>query len=383
MQDLIREDLTGTREMLKVVPFTSQYEEQVRRFNQRIEPMLAAPFPDDSQPDWLPREDGLDLYQEYFLAVDEASAVRGGYILKHQDFLIDGTIRSIADYRFPLSEGIVDRTYNFVGLRLLTHALKQQPRLFALGMGGFEQPLPKMLQAARWGLAPVPFYYRVVRPVAFLRNLVPLRRTLLRRTTCYIAALTGLGWLALKSYQAVRPTTRVPKSIAHERVEEFASWSDDVWAACKDRYTLIAVRDSTVLRALYPSSDNRFIRIKVTREGYVLGWAVLLATQMQGHRHFGQMKIGTLVDCLAEPGDAPIVAACARDVLEAEGVDLIVSNQSHAAWCDALAACGFMEGPTNFLLAASPKLAAPFKPFDRCRGSFHVNRGDGDGPIHL
>ena len=369
--------------MLNVVPFTPQYEEQVRRFNQRLEPALAAPFPDESQPDWLPRKDGLNLYQEYFLAVDEDSAVRGAYILKHQDFRVDGTIRSIADYRFPLSEGIIDGAYNFVGLRLLTHALTKQPRLFALGMGGFEQPLPKMLQAARWGLAPVPFYFRVVRPVAFLRNLAPLRTTSLRRTASDIAAVTGLGWLAVKSYQAVRATMRMPKSIACERVEEFATWSDDLWAACKDRYALIAVRDSTVLRALYPSADMRFIRIKITRDGRVLGWAVLLATQMQGHPHFGRMKVGTLVDCLADPGDAPIVAAYAREVLEAEGVDLIVTNQSHAAWCHALAACGFIEGPTNFLFAASPKFAAPFRPFDRCRGSFHVNRGDGDGPIHL
>jgi hypothetical protein len=369
--------------MLNVVPFKSEYEEQVRRFNRRLEPARAASFPEQSEPDWLPKKDGLNLYQEYFLAVDEGSVVRGGYILKHQDFVIDGTIQSIADYRFPLSEGIVDRTYNFVGLRLLAHALGRQPRLFALGMGGFEQPLPKMLQAARWGLAPVPFYFRVVRPVALLRNLAPLRRTALRRSACDIAAVTGLGWLAIKSYQAVRPTMRAPQSIACERVEEFAAWSDDLWAACKDRYALIAVRDSTVLRALYPGADKRFIRIKVTREGRVLGWAVLLATQMQGHRHFGRMKVGTLVDCLAAPGDAPIVAASARDVLEAEGVDLIVSNQSHAAWCEALAACGFVAGPTNFLFAASPKLAAPFQPLEQHRPSFHINRGDGDGPIHL
>ena len=369
--------------MLKVVPFTPVHEEAVRRFNRRLEPALAAPFPDRSQPDWLPKRDGMNLYQEYFLAVDEGPAVHGGYILKHQDFLIDGTIESIADYRFPLSEGILDQAYNFVGLRLLGSALGKQPRLFALGMGGSEQPLPKMLQAARWGLAPVPFYFRVVRPAAFLRNLAPLRRTWARRTLADMAAAIGLGWLAVKSYQVVRPAMRVPKSTVCEKVKEFGAWSDELWAACKDRYRLIAVRDSTVLQALYPADDKRFIRIRVTRDGKIVGWAVLLATQMQGHRHFGGMKVGTLVDCLSEPDNAAAVVACARDVLEAERVDLIVTNQSHAAWCRALTACGFIEGPTNFLFAASPKLSAAFRPFDQCRGSFHVNRGDGDGPIHL
>ncbi len=369
--------------MLKVVPFTPEYEAEVYRFNERLEPALAARFPEESRPDWLPRTEGLNLYQEYFLAVDEDSAVRGGYILKHQGFLVDGTIRSIADYRFPLSEGIVDQAYNFVGLRLLTSAIGKQPRLFALGMGGFEQPLPKMLRAARWGLASVPFYFRVVRPVAFLRNLAPLRRSLFRRAVSNMAAVSGLGWAATKSYQAVRTKLRVAKSTDCERVEEFGPWADDVWDACKDRYKLIAVRDSAVLGALYPSGEDRFIRIKVTRDDRVLGWAVLLATQMQGHRQFGGMKVGTLVDCLAEPGDAPVVVACARDVLEAEGVDLIISNQSHTAWCGALAACGFVEGPSNFIFAASPKLASPFKPFEEHGPSFHINRGDGDGPIHL
>ena len=63
------------------------------------------------------------------------------------------------------------------------------------------------------------------------------------------------------------------------------------------------------------------------------------------------------------------------------GVDLIVSNQLHAAWSLALLDAGFRLGPSNYLLAASPALAA-------CAGTarddeFHINRGDGDGPIHL
>ena len=62
-------------------------------------------------------------------------------------------------------------------------------------------------------------------------------------------------------------------------------------------------------------------------------------------------------------------------------MDLIVSNQLHAAWRKALAGAGFHHGPSNFLFAASPALAARIG--DAADDELHMNRGDGDGPIHL
>jgi hypothetical protein len=75
------------------------------------------------------------------------------------------------------------------------------------------------------------------------------------------------------------------------------------------------------------------------------------------------------------------VIRAATHVLERRGVDLIVSNQLHAAWGDALRAAGFRQGASNFLLAVSPALAASAG--GAGAGEFHVNRGDGAGPIHL
>ncbi len=104
---------------------------------------------------------------------------------------------------------------------------------------------------------------------------------------------------------------------------------------------------------------------------------------MSGHKQFGDMHVGTLVDCLAAPDDARDVVACARDVLKADGVDLIISNQSSEAWRHALQACGFLNGPSNLPFLAAPQLAALVQPFDEASRRFHINRGDGDGPIHL
>jgi hypothetical protein len=108
---------------------------------------------------------------------------------------------------------------------------------------------------------------------------------------------------------------------------------------------------------------------------------VLLDTQMRGHLQFGDMRVGSIVDCLAAPEQAGAVMRAAAGVLEERGVDLMVSNQLHRAWSDALQQAGFRKGPSNFLLALSPALAECVN--GAGDDGFHFNRGDGDGPIHL
>jgi hypothetical protein len=102
---------------------------------------------------------------------------------------------------------------------------------------------------------------------------------------------------------------------------------------------------------------------------------------MRDHKQFGGMRVGTIVDCLAPPASADSVVRAATSLLEQRGVDLIISNQLHAAWSRALLGAGFRRGPSNYLLALSPDFAAVAgtAPDDQ----FHFNRGDGDGPIHL
>jgi hypothetical protein len=127
---------------------------------------------------------------------------------------------------------------------------------------------------------------------------------------------------------------------------------------------------------------------------------------MEGHKQFGDMRVGTIVDCLAPPESAGDVIRAAAGLLEQRRVDLIVSNQLHRAWCTALVESGFRMGPSNYLLALSPALSGaaggektrpqagvdrlkPVPPLQADVGRlkptppFHFNRGDGDGPIHL
>lgn len=370
---------------LEIRPFLPEDQPRVAALNERLRAGNAGyRFPTSPVPAWLPPAPGRRLYQEHFLAVDAAGEVRGGYILKHQEFLVAGQVRSLADYQLPLSEGIIDTRFNFVGLRLLTNALGRQRLLFVLGVGASDEPLIRMLAAMRWRVATVPFFFRVVRPYRFLRNISYLRRRTGLRVACDMAAFTGLGWLALKAAGGLL-AGRLPRDpdVAWSEVASFASWADDIWEAAQPAYHLIAVRNREVLQILYPRQSARFIRLLVARQGRPVGWAVLLATPMTGHKYFGNMKVGTLVDCLALPGEEPAVVAAATEALHQRSVDLMVSNQAHETWQAALKRCGWLAGPSNFLFAASPDLARLLEPWQAGVMRFHLNRGDGDGPINL
>ena len=115
------------------------------------------------------------------------------------------------------------------------------------------------------------------------------------------------------------------------------------------------------------------------RGGRDIGWALLVDTVMRDNRYFGNMRVGTIADNLALPGDEEAVVAAATHFLNGRGVDLVVSNQSHLAWRSALAHVAFLKGPSNYGFGASPLLAAALPPLASC----HLTRGDGSGPINL
>jgi len=363
--------------------YTEKWIPAVQAFNQRLVAGGIAPefhFPENNITEWLPKLEGRPIYQECFLATD-ADAVRGGYIIKFQDFSFRGETQRVGFYRLPLSEGIVNKAYAAVGVHLLRHAIQSQPLLFALGMGGFDNPLPKMLKAMGWSLRAVPFYFKVNHPAQFLRNIAPLRNSPARKLAADLAALTGAGWLGIHAAQSLR-SFGLGAAAKVEEVTSFGDWADDIWQRCQPHYALAACRDRANLNILYPGEKN-FLRFKVSRGSEVLGWAVLLDTQMQENKYFGNLRLGSIADCLALPENAASVTQAVARVLRDRGTDLVVSNQSCAAWGTALSRNGFFAGPSNFVFAAGKSLAEQLSPLDSTFAEVHINRGDGDGPINL
>ncbi len=370
--------------MLTIIPFTPDWSPAVQDFNRRLlagglDDTLA--FPELPTPEF-PNIATSPLSQEFFIAVDDG-AVRGAYFLTLEPWCSYGGDITVANYRLPLSEGLVNAEYRGVALAIMRHALKRQPFIYCLGMGSYDRPLPRTLAAMKWPMFTTPFFFRSIRPSRVLRNLQSMRRTAGRRLAFDMAAFSGAATMGIGALQMMR-SRQVSRADVHVSVvHEFGSWIDALWTRACDRYALLARRDASVLNIRYPQEDSRFIRLKLERAGSPVGSVILLDTQMHSHKHFGDLRVGTIVDVFGDPADARLIVQTAAAALQDRGVDLIVSNQSHRVWCDAFRSSGFLEGPSNRIFAASPKLAGALQPFEQNKTMMHLTRGDAAGPIHL
>jgi hypothetical protein len=369
--------------MATIEPYTEAHEGAVGEFNQRLARGGSAfTFSRTALMDWLPRVDGRRTYMEAFLAL-ERGVVRGGYCIKHQPFALLGAMRDdVCNLQLPLSEGSVDPAYAGISLQLLATAVRKHPLLYALGMGGIGAPLPATLQKMGWTARLVPFFFRVARGGAFLRNIRVLRTTPARRLVLDLAARTGLASAAFRPLHAVLTRPAGPRAEVAV-VQRFDGWADTIFERALPAYSMLARRDADELNLLYAADDQRPIRLRVSRGGRDLGWAVVFDTQMTKHKQFGAMRLGSIVDGLALPGEEPAVVRAATRHLGARGVDVIISNQSHSAWRAALKRAGYLQGPSNYGFAISKALAAALAPLDVHGETVHMTRGDGDGPIHI
>ncbi|MGA2967263.1 MAG: hypothetical protein ABSD64_13720 [Terriglobales bacterium] len=359
---------------------------EVRAFNERLR-VGGSPFQYQGLPSRGNALTGTEneIRTEHFLVLDKGEVVRGAFTLVSQRFLIGGAVEQVTFLQFPLSEGSVNPAFAAVGLVLIKDALRRAPVQFSLGMGGIDRPLPQFYKRAFGFLVcEVPFFFQVLRPRAFLRNAEALRSRAYLRGASRIAAATGASDVAFGIVNAVRRLHAIPRrSLRVDEVAEFGTLTDEVWKAAGSNYSCLAIRDRETLNYLYPARDQRFHRLHVYENGHAAGWALVTDSQMRGHNHFGDMRLGAIVNCLAFPGCEDAVIGAASYYLRDRGVDLIVSNQLHPAWGRSLDRAGYLKYKSNFVFAASPELTARIKAHDSALERVHLNRGDGDGPYNL
>jgi hypothetical protein len=366
---------------VRIEPYTAEWLPAVRAFNAWLTERAAAPgfLLDDAPP--VPGGVNGALSKSRYLAIDDHE-VRGGFMVQRQSFWVAGAAHRVANYQAPISEALVDRRYAWLGMRMLKEALRSDPLMFCLGMGGLDRPLPRLLAAMGWTLSTVPFLFRIAHARPVLRRL-PAFRTGRRRLVADALAVSGVGALGLGVHRLrARWRTRHPRLRA-ERISTWEPWADDTWKASRDPYAMAAVRDAAGLAALYPLHDPRNIAVRLWDGEVLAGWAVLYETQRAGHPNFADLRVGTVLDCAAAPDYAPAVAAAAARVLDARGADLVITNQAHAMWTAAFRRAGFAAGPSNYVLALSPALAETVATAAAGHARIHATRGDADGRVHL
>jgi hypothetical protein len=371
---------------IQVIPYTPEWMEGVQAFNERMRAggthwgWYGSPVDE-----WLPEREGQKTWREHWLAIEDEKTVRGAYALKPHEWSILGKPQPVSDWQGPVTEGIVDRRYSALGLRLLREMLKPYPMLYSWGHGGLEQPMLLMLEKLGWLLHPTPFCVRVTRPFRFLRRNRFLRSTPARRLVLDAAAYSGAGSLGLRALQTARSLRALSAARGRaEVVESFGDWADALWQRCEPLYRALAVRDARTMNALAnPAMWPRAQKLRVLRGDETLGWAVVMDTQMTDDERYGSLRVGSLVDGLAAPCDAAAVVGAAFSFLRARGVDLVVSNQAHPAWIDAFAVHGFQILPGRRIFAASPALHAALAPWPETASGLHLTNMDGHGPMAL
>lgn len=372
---------------IRIVPHAATHAAAVERFNTRLE-AGGSPwsFYADPTPAWIAPRDGQSVWREYHLAVDDDGEVRGAFALKPQPWWVRGAMHTVTDWQGPFSEGSVDAQYTTLGLRMIRDMLKKRPLLYSWGHGGDDQPVVQMLLKMGWQMHQTPFCLLVLRPFRFLRHNALLRSSPARRLALDLGAFSGAGWLGLKALHAgLRWRHRGQRvGATGTEVPSFGPWADALWERVKHRYHAIALRDAASMNALAPARAwPPCIRIKVERGGQVIGWALVLDTQMRGDARFGTLRVGSVVDCLADPADTAQVVAVATGFLAQRGVDIVVSNQSHPDWARGFAQNGYAVLANRRMFAPSPALRALLEPFDDTARGLHLTNMDGHGPMAL
>lgn len=374
---------------IEIVPFTPAFVGAVRRFNDRMRGTGWGWY-EDPVPGWLPKGEGNRSWREYWIAVEDGAEVRGAFALKPQEWWMGQRVSIVTDWQGPVSEGLVDRRYSALALRLVREGLCRRPLLYTWGHGSRDATILQILRTLDgWTFHWTPLSLRVLRPYRFLRRNRFLRRTAVRRVALDALAFSGVGPIAIRALHAALGV-RAPRGIGAGRLvqweefDRFGPWADELWHRVKDRYAVIAVRDSAAMNAIAPAGKWPWgIKLRVRRGPETIGWAIVLDTAMRDDRRFGDLRVGSVVDCLAAPEDAPHVVAVALDHLAGRGVDIVASNQAHPAWARAFVVNGFVAIREGRIFSASPALTEAMHPFDQRRAGLHMTNMDGHGPTLL
>ena len=316
----------------------------------------------------------------------EGNEIRGGVGIKRMMFRVNGRDEEVAFAVYPISEGIINRTYGAVGLMIKEELLRRYPLIY--GLGSNDNSPAKVRQLTGWFYTSVPFHFAVLRAGPFLRNIAYLRKRPGLRTLLNFTAGSGVGKAGLALFnllQRFRGCYPNVNNVQIERFDQWEAWADEIWQISRDRYELIGDRSVSALRSLYPAGHEHLIklRFKAIDTGRLIGWAVLTIAKLKNHKYFGDMVLAGLVDMLAVPEDAYALVSGVLIEARRAKADLLVVNHSDERWNEALKRAGMLPWKTNNYLSLSPELKKRFDPIDDYTGRYFFTRGDGHGPTRL
>lgn len=258
-----------------------------------------------------------------------------------------------------------------------------------------EPPVLRILTGLKWVHKGVlPQYLRILNARGVSRNLQlsgikalgshtgdPTAAVPFRFVESLIRVLGGWGlavgqalWVGLTI--VARPTV-VPVEVREE--QGFDDSYNQLWQAIGGRFGACLARDQKYLQGRFGRNPERYRVLGCRQENRLLGYCIVKTKQFSNDPRMGNMKVGTIVDCLFDP-EAPAafqplldaaLKMCARD-----GVHAVLCTASHAAVRRLLRANGFLAIPGNLNFAYHNRTNTPLQ--DIPLEAWHLMRGDSD-----
>ncbi len=374
---------------IKIVPHAEDKRPLVEAFNQHMRDAGSSwGFYVDPEPWWMPkRREDQTVWREFHLAVEDGERVVGGYGLKPQTWLIRGEPQVVTDWQGPISLGAIDNRYAALGLRFIRDMLKKHPLLYSWGHGGSDEKIVQLLRKLGWLMHETPFLFRVCQPKRFLQKNAALRGDPKKALAQDVLAISGLGTIGLHAIHAALRVKSLTRFEATATVEpDFGDWADVVWDRAKGRYAAVAVRDAASMRTLLPIAQQHRewpppTRLRVEKNGQLIGWAAVIEKQLTDDRNFGDLRVGMVADAFGAPESAGEIVHAAFGHLRDLGVDMVMANHAHPAWAEGYEAAGFFRVPDRRIFCASPALQAALEPWDRTKNGLYLTNLDGHGPM--
>lgn len=258
-----------------------------------------------------------------------------------------------------------------------------------------EPPVLRILRGLKWTYHGIlPQYLRILDAPGVSRNLQlsGLKALTVRSGDMSVAVplrwveslLRTLGGWALAVGQAVWVGLTIvarPRSLPVEVREEhgFDDSYNQLWQAVGGRFGACIVRDQTYLQRRFGRNPDRYRVLACRRENRLLGYCIVKTRQFSNDPRMGDMKVGTIVDCLFDP-DAPAALQTLLDsavkMCEREGVHAVLCTASHASVRRLLRANGFLAIPGNLNFAHHNRTNMPLQ--DISLDAWHLMRGDSD-----
>jgi len=172
-----------------------------------------------------------------------------------------------------------------------------------------------------------------------------------------------------------------PRAVPVEVREEqgFDDSYNKLWQAVSGRFGACLARDQKYLQRRFGGHPDRYRVLGCRHENRLLGYCIVKTKQFSNDPRMGNMKVGTIVDCLFDSAAPAVFQALwdrALELCAGEGVHAVLCTASHAAVRRLLRGNGFLAIPGNLNFAYHNRTDVPLQ--DIRLESWHLMRGDSD-----